>query len=55
MKDRQELNTLWFELVGKFTDSADYRNLPDDVWNQVIEDLDGTQGIDNVADGDMPF
>lgn len=54
-KDRQELNTLWFELVGKFTDSTDYRNLPDDVWNQVIEDLDGTQGIEDVADGDMPF
>ena len=53
--DKQELNTLWFELVGKFTDSTDYRNLPDDVWNQVIEDLDGTQGIDDVADGDMPF
>ena len=38
--DKQELNTLWFELVGKFTDSTDYRNLPDEIWDQVIEDLD---------------
>ena len=43
--DKQELNTLWFELVGRFTDSTDYRNLPDDVWTQVIDDLDN----------DMPF
>ena len=43
--DKQELNTLWFELVGRFTDSTDYRNLPDDVWEQVIADLDD----------DMPF
>ena len=56
VKDRQELNTLWFELVGKFTDSTDYRNLPDDVWNQVIVDLDcENQSIDDAIDGDMPF
>ena len=41
----QDLNTRWFELVGRFTDSTDYRNLPDDVWKQVIDDLDN----------DMPF
>jgi len=36
----EDRNTAWFELVGKFTDSTDYRNLPDEVWDQVLGELE---------------
>ncbi len=42
---KDERNKLWFSIIARFTDRTDYRDLPAEIWEKVVEDIND----------DMPF